>query len=192
MNKIIILLVVVSLSSLFAAEEWQVIAEKRNDVTFLSKTPLLNFKGKTSSIDGYLYWLGDEPFSGANELYFEVDLNSVTTGIGKRDRDMRNDVLETSKWPTTYFKGSITNVKSVHVGNSRYQVTSKGILFIHGVEKEMTIHAEISTDGSFMQVTSTFSVFLKDYNIEAPGLVAFIKVAEEIKLSLSFSLAKQQ
>lgn len=191
MKKYLVLSMLLSISSLFATEEWQVVAEKRNNVTFLSKTPLLDFEGKTSAIDGYLYWEGNEPFGGENELYFEVDLNSVSTGIGKRDRDMRDDVLETSKWPTTYFKGTITKARSLNEDNTRYQVTSTGTMFIHGVEKELTIEAEIAIDGSRMQVTSAFSVYLKDYNVEAPGLVAFIKVAEEIKLSLSFFLTKQ-
>jgi hypothetical protein len=41
-----------------------------------------------------------------------------------------------------------------------------------------------------MNVVCNFSVFLKDYEIEAPTLLAFIKVAQEIKLELDFQLEK--
>ena len=41
-----------------------------------------------------------------------------------------------------------------------------------------------------MNVICNFSVFLKDHEIEAPSLLAFIKVAEEIKLHLNFELKK--
>ncbi len=41
-----------------------------------------------------------------------------------------------------------------------------------------------------MTVSCDFSVFLKDYEIEAPSLLAFIKVADEIKLNLNFTLRK--
>jgi len=33
---------------------------------------------------------------------------------------------------------------------------------------------------------------LKDYNIEAPSLLAFIKVAQEIKLNLNFKLEQSR
>jgi len=150
---------------------------------------VLDFDGVTDRIDGYIYWEGDKIFSGKNELYFEVDLNTVKTGIGKRDRDMREDVLETDKWPKTYFKGTIVSASKTDSSNS-YNIIAKGKMFIHGVEKEMKIPAVIKLQNGTMNVQTRFSVFLKDYNIEAPSLLAFIKVAEEIKLSLNFYLQK--
>jgi len=54
----------------------------------------------------------------------------------------------------------------------------------------MKIPAIIKIQNGTMNVQTRFSAFLKDYNIEAPSLLAFIKVAEEIKLSLNFYLQK--
>lgn len=189
MKKIIILIFVLVINTFAHAEEWNVKRDAKNSVKFTSSTTVLDFDGVTDKIDGYIYWEGDKIFSGKNELYFEVDLNTVKTGIGKRDRDMREDVLETDKWPKTYFKGTIVSATKTDSSNT-YNIIAKGKMFIHGVEKEMEIPAVIKIQNGTMNVQTRFSVFLKDYNIEAPSLLAFIKVAEEIKLSLNFYLQK--
>jgi polyisoprenoid-binding protein YceI len=188
-NRFIFVLILLGFPFLVNAEEWHVKKSNENLVKFTSSTPVLDFDGITNKIDGYIYWEGDKIFSNNNEIYFEVDLNSVETGIGKRDRDMREDVLETDKWPKTSFRGNIIAVDT-NISSNLYTVTSKGDIFIHGHTKELVIKANISVDGDIMNVTCDFSVFLKDYKIEAPSLLAFIKVAEEIKLHLDFQLSK--
>ena len=171
------------------AEEWQIKKTQDNLVKFTSTTLVLDFEGLTDNIDGYLYWEGNEFFSEGNEIYFEVDLNSVKTGNGKRDRDMREDVLETHKWSKTSFKGTIISVQKSKENNS-YNLISKGFVFIHGVENEIKINATAIVANNKMNITTDFSVYLEDYKIEAPSLLAFIKVAEEIKLHLDFHLEK--
>lgn len=176
------------LPSFILSEEWHVKKSDKNLVKFTSSTPVLDFDGITSNIDGYIYWKGEKIFDKENEIYFEVDLNSIETGIGKRDRDMREDVLETDKWPKTSFRGTIVEVKNV--GENNFNVISEGKMFIHGHTKDIKVSANITIKDDIMSVTSDFSVFLKDYEIEAPSLLAFIKVAEEIKLHLEFQLEK--
>lgn len=182
------LITILFISSLIFGEEWYVKKSSDNLVKFSSSTPVLDFDGITSEIDGYIYWEGADLFGKNNELYFEVDLNSIETGIGKRDRDMREDVLEIDKWPKTSFRGSIVKVQSI--GSNIFEVVSKGLIFIHGHKKDLEIKAKIMIGDSTMNIKCDFSVFLKDYEIEAPSLLAFIKVADEIKLYLDFQLIK--
>ncbi len=188
--KSLILYLIFALPLLVYSEEWHVKKSDDNLVKFTSSTSLLDFDGITSNIDGYIYWEGDKIFGENNEIYFEVDLNSVETGIGKRDRDMREDVLETDKYPKTWFKGKIINLIEEGESANQYNVVSKGKIFLHGIEKEISINAKIFIENNKMNVVCNFSVFLKDHEIEAPSLLAFIKVAEEIKLHLNFNLEK--
>ena len=187
MKKIKLLILFLLINSSIFADEWHVIKDSNNLVRFTSSTIILDFDGTTNNIDGYIYWEGKEIFSGKNEIYFEVDLNTVKTGNGKRDRDMREDVLETEKWPITYFKGSFIKVEKKDNQNI-YSVKILGKMFVHGVEKEIEIPGEIKIEDGVMTVESKFSIYLNDYDIEAPSLLAFIKVAEEIKLKLNFKL----
>ena len=191
MRKIIFIINIFLLAGFLHGEEWQVKENSKNSVQFISSTTLLDFEGNTNKIDGYVYWEGDTIFEKNAELYFEVDLNSVETGNGKRDRDMREEVLETDKWRTTYFKGVITSFTKAESAE-KYNVATKGKIFIHGVEKELEIPGVITIVGGEMNIQANFSVFLEDFNIEAPSLLAFIKVAEEIKLNLNLYLSKSE
>ena len=188
-HKLLKLFLFIALVNITFADEWHVKKVESNIVKFTSTTTILDFDGTTSDIDGYIYWDGKEIFRGKNELYFEVDLNTVETGIGKRDRDMREDVLETDKWQTTYFKGSIIKAEKDESTNT-YKVKVLGKMFIHGIEKEIEIPGNIKIENGIMTVITNFSIYLKDYKIKAPSLLAFIKVAEEIKLHLKFQLEK--
>jgi len=167
--------------------EWQVNKEAENTVTFYSSTTLLDFSGTTSNIDGYIYWEGTDFFEGKNEFYFEVQPATFKTGLSKRDSDIREDVLETGKFPLSSFKGAIVNIERA---DSLYNITASGIFFLHGIEKKMDIQGTINVSKNSMLVKSTFSIFLKDFQIAAPSLLAFVKVAEEIKLQLDFRLIK--
>ena len=188
MNSIILILIL--FSTIITAEEWHVKKSENNLVKFISSTTVLDFEGVTDKIDGYIYWKGEEIFGLENEIYFEVDLNSVETGIGKRDRDMREDVLETDKWPKTSYRGKINKVEKMNDNNNQYKVSALGKMFLHGREKTIPIEALINMTNDEMTVNCDFSVMLKDYEIEAPSLLAFIKVADEIKLNLNFTLQK--
>lgn len=190
MKKKYIILILVLLPIYILAEEWHVKKTENNLVKFISSTPVLDFEGITDKIDGYIYWKGEELFGIENEIYFEVELNSVETGIGKRDRDMREDVLETDKWPKTYYRGKINKVEKIIGKDNHYKVTSIGPMFLHGHEIITPIEAMINIANDEMTINCDFSVMLKDYEIEAPSLLAFIKVADEIKLHLNFSLKK--
>lgn len=184
--KIIMLFFLIFLTSgkIFGGD-WQVDEKAKNSVTFYSSTSLLDFEGKTENIDGYMYWKGEKDFGEDTDLYFEIQLNTFDTGIGKRNRDMRDDILETKKYPYASFKGKIVNTE---IKDDVYKVIVKGEMFLHGIKKEMEIPSVITRKNGRMNIKANFSISLKEFNITAPSLIAFIKVADEIKLELDFNL----
>jgi len=86
--------------------EWHLNKSADNMVLFKSSTTVLDFEGTTNKVDGYLYWEGDSILSGKNEIFFEVRPIGFETGLGKRDKDMREDVLETDNFPVSSFTGT--------------------------------------------------------------------------------------
>lgn len=168
------------------AEDWHVDKNAANLVKFHSETTLLDFEGETDNIDGYAFWEDEKEFD-EGDVYFEVQLAAFTTGIGKRDRDMREDVLETDKFPFASFSGHFNTVS--RKGNT-YEVASNGEISIHGHKKKMQIHATVVIENNKMNLKSNFKILLKDFDIDAPELLAFIKVAQEIDLMLDFNMVK--
>ena len=182
----IIFLIFLFFGNIFGGD-WQVDKNSKNIIVFHSSTTLLDFEGSTENIDGYIYWEGEKVFGEKNELYFEIQLNTFDTGSGKRDRDMRNDVLHTKEYPLASFLGNFVKVQS---SDDLHSVVVKGEMNLHGKKKEMEIAGTLEMKNDKMNLKTHFSIFLKDYNIEAPSLAAFIKVAEEIKLELDFNLVE--
>lgn len=152
-------------------------------VKFISETPLEDFEGVTDKIDGYL--MGNpQNMTEKSEMYFEIQLNSIKTGIGLRDRHMRENYLHTDKYPITHFTGKITDAKKNSDG---WDVNVEGDIFIHGVKKKIQSKGELIKTKEGYRVKSNFVVALSDFKVEIPSLM-FQKINENIKIELDFYL----
>jgi polyisoprenoid-binding protein YceI len=162
--------------------EYQVDKEQENLVKFISDAPMEDFEGVTEKIDGYILWEGDDLLN-KSEMYFEVDLNSLDTGIGLRNRHMRENYLHTDQFPFTHFTGKLTKAEMVKEGE--YAVTAEGTMFIHGVEKLMTVEGKLLATEDGYRIKTKFISALTDHNIEVPQLM-FFKIDEDMQLELDY------
>lgn len=185
MKRLFLLLILLSSTTPLLASDWQVDAKAANRVVFHSKSTLIDFDGTSNAIDGYIYWDGNEPFSGKNKFYFEVQLETFVTGNGKRDRDMRNDVLQTAQFPMAKFSGSLADI--VKKGTI-WTANVSGVMNLHGKQKNIKMPATISIKNGLMHAQTAFSLSLQDFGIKAPQLIAFIKVADELTFNLDVYL----
>lgn len=187
-NKIIAALVSFCLLSFsLYATEHNVDKSQKNLVKFTSDARIESFDGTTDKIDGYMVWDGDDILS-KNQLYFEVDLRTLDTGIGLRNRHMREEYLETDKYPMTSFKGKI--IKADKASDGKLNVVAEGNMSIHGVTKPITIKGTLTpSQAGGYRVQSSFEVKLPDYNIPIPQLM-FLKISEVMKLNLDFFTKK--
>ncbi len=194
MRKIIILLAAVTIGvSSLTARELQVDKAAKNHVKFTSDAKIESFSGVTDRIDGYVIWSGndlkpDVSLAGS-KVYFEVELNGLDTGIGMRNRHMRENFLETDKYPYAHYTGEIVRVDTASGG--AFDITTSGKLFIHGKEQAVTLKVQVSPQGNEYLVHSSFEVKLPDYDIKVPTLM-FLKISETIGLELDFTLKDAQ
>ncbi len=180
-KKLFILLVSVGLIQLFAGE-YHVDKSGDNLVKFISDAPIEDFEGVTDQIDGYIYWKGDNLLD-ASQFYFEVDLNTLDTGIGLRNRHMRDNYLETERYPMAQYNGRL--VEAEKISDTVYEVKAEGKMFIHGVENQLTVNGKMIKKGDRYQITSAFDVKLSDYHIDIPSIM-FYKIDETMALELNF------
>lgn len=186
-NKINIILLIITTFFLFNKEsvfaiEYHVQKSESNEVKFISKAPIEDFEGVTSSIDGYLKTNKDDFSEG--EVYFEVDLRKLNSGIGLRDRHMRENYLHTDKYPYATFAGKI--YKSTKINENTIEVETNGKFKVHGIEKDTYIKATITT-GANPNVKTSFFASLPDHNIEVPSLM-FQKISDKMKVTVDFNL----
>jgi polyisoprenoid-binding protein YceI len=171
------------------AQEYHVDLEAENVVRFISEATIEDFEGVTDRIDGFVALgeggLAQDRIEGS-EFYLEVDLASIDTGIGLRDRHMRDNYLETDRFPFATFAGVFGSV--TEGGAGVYAVTGRGAMTIHGVSRETLIPCEVQSVGDGYRVRCAFQVLLSDHDIEIPK-VMFMKLANEIRLELDFAVA---
>ncbi len=176
------LILVVTMLGLLFAGEYQVDKQRENRVKFISDAPIEDFEGVTDQIDGYMFWEGGD-LTQSSQIYFEVNLNSLDTGIGLRNRHMRENYLETDRFPITWFKGHV--VRSEVTKDDTYRIQAQGNIFIHGIEKELNLEADMMVAGEGFQIHALFSVKLSDFNIEIPSIM-FYKIDETMELKVEF------
>ena len=172
-----------------AGQEFHVDPDADNEVRFTSQAPIEEVVGITDRIDGYVLLNGPRLEAGSategTQLYLEVDLASLDTGLGLRNRHMRSNYLEVEEFPYAFFNATIGRVETVAAG--MFRVTAQGVLNIHGVEREMDVPCDVSERGEGYRVRCTFNTRLSDFDIKIPRLM-FLKLANEVRLELDFTV----
>lgn len=168
---------------------------KKDVVSFTSKAPLETIVGRTGDITGYVTVDLDNVGEGAKGR-FEVDLASVKTGIALRDQHMREQYLETDKYPKAVFE--LTKV--VSTDNSKLldgkatQLMLEGNFSVHGVTKLIQIPATVTymkeseatksrLPGDLLHIEAAFTIMLSDYSIKRPQFV-ILKLDEAQKVTV--------
>ena len=169
--------------------EYQVNKTRSNVVKFISDAPIEQVEGITDQIDGYIVWQGDNPTENS-EFYFEVNLNAVDTGIGLRNRHMRDNYLETDKYRYAKYAGQVVEY---HIGSedSIFNVIADGKINIHGIEQPLIIEGVSEKSNDQYHFQCAFKVKLQDHDIKVPQLM-FMKISDTIQIELDFYLKKIQ
>jgi polyisoprenoid-binding protein YceI len=152
------------------AQTWIVVAgHDATEVVFKSKATLESFEGRTRAVTG---WINLE-LPGTISWHIEVDLADLDTGIGLRNRHMRENHLHTDEYPTAVFEGE-QNADSI-VGS---EMALFGSLTLHGVTVERTIEVHLTqlTDGD-LTASAEFGISLADHEIARPGFL-MMKLAD--------------
>lgn len=129
---------------------------------FTSEVPLHSFTGTTQNLTGQVN-LGD----GTVDFY--LDLTTLRTGIGKRDKDLRK-TLETDDYPFAEFFGKL--VTAVDPNSTDLQIVQvRGNFTIHGVTREIEVEGSVQITPVSLRVLAAWELNLEDYDIVPPSLV---------------------
>jgi len=156
-----------------------------DSVLFESTAKLEFIEGKTKAVEGY-FTFNPEKSTDSITGIIRVDLTTLKTGIDTRDQHMRDNYLETDKYPYAFFElVSIPDIPAVITAGKEYTVTGEGNFYIHEVYRKLhpSITFTVHEGGELVQIETSFSINLEDYDIERPKLV-FMKLAKTINVRL--------
>ncbi len=171
------------------ATEFDVRPGGETKVVFASRAAIESFEGKTNRMEGRLV-LDPSNLGDSVTVHLEVDLASLDTGIAKRNQHMRENHLETAKYPKAVFDGAAlrgpAGAKLEPGKPASFDV--EGTFTLHGVSRRLRIQAEVTYrpggGGGTLAFKTEFPVALADYNISRPQFL-FLKLADVQQVRVS-------
>lgn len=96
------------------------------------------------------------------------------------NKEIRELVLETAKYPEIVFKSS--GVKGKPTSSGQFEIQIEGDLTLHGVTRHIQIPATVTLSGRDLRARGEFSINRSDYNIKATSaLHGTIRVRDKLK-----------
>ncbi|HEY0323124.1 MAG TPA: YceI family protein [Pyrinomonadaceae bacterium] len=105
------------------------------------------------------------------------------------NRELREIVLETAKYPEIVFKS--TDVTGQLLAGGEYQAKIGGDLTLHGVTRHIVIPVTVTLSGSDLRARGEFTINRADYNVKATSAVHGL-VRVRGKLKFTFDIVAHQ
>ncbi|HEV2704395.1 MAG TPA: YceI family protein [Pyrinomonadaceae bacterium] len=120
-----------------------------------------------------------------------VETREVFTEQQKQiiNKEMREVVLETEKYPEIVFKS--TDIFATPISVGQYQARIEGDLTLHGVTRHISIPAVVTLEGRDLRARGEFSIKRSDYNVKTAS-VAHGTVRVRDKLKFIFDIVAHQ
>lgn len=175
------------------------IAGPKNMVTFTIEDAVETINGSTPKVTGTI--VADPANAAASSVEISAEMTAIDTGIDLRDHHIRDEFVETKKFPRATFRSvSVTLPSTPIAANQPADVTVSGDFTLHGVTKRITTPVRIvlipesditkSTrgPGDWLHATATFPLTLSDFGVKVPTSFASDRV--EVRMDV-FASAKR-
>jgi len=141
-----------------------------------------SFEAKTSAVTGELAVASgpQEPLKG--EL--SVDLQKLQTGIGLRDRHMKDSYLEVKRGD----EFAAAKLQDIKVDALEGKTSFRGVLMLHGERREVTGTATIKPNGDGYRVEANFPVRISEFEIPDPTYLG-VGVKDQVQVRVNFTVA---
>ena len=156
---------------------------------YITRNGMIQFNASTpletiSPINNYVSCILD---SESGKIAFQLKMISFKFDKALMEEHFNEKYVESEKYPKSTFVGEIINWNELNSSNEKQNVRSKGILTIHGVDKEIEVLGTIKFINNDIEITSEFSILVSDFDIKIPKLVRD-KISEEVRVTVEMSL----
>jgi polyisoprenoid-binding protein YceI len=139
------------------------------------------FEAKSQALSGEVAVGGES--AGTVKGALSVDLRTLKTGIGMRDRHMRDNYLEVANGPD-FEKATIENIQIEKLDG---KTTFNGTLVLHGERRPVTGSATLERRDGGYTVQAEFPVRVSEYKIPKPTYLG-VGVQDELKIKVALTV----
>jgi polyisoprenoid-binding protein YceI len=111
-----------------------------------------------------------------------VDAKSGATGNGMRDRKMHKEILESATYSEISFRPDRVDGTVAALGKSSVKV--HGIFSIHGVDREITVPAEVEMAPDRWNATLHFTIPYEKWGMKNPSTL-FLRVSDSVEIEVT-------
>jgi len=117
-----------------------------------------------------------------------VDISQLTSDSRRRDREIRSQWLESSRYPTAVFTPTaIDGLPGAYVDGRAIPVRIAGSLEVHGVTKPVLFAGTVTLSGQTLSGDATASVLMTDFGFDPPSLLGFLQAQNKVELEIQFT-----
>jgi len=167
------------------AHSWRI--ERGNVSALVPLKPGGAFQATTSALAGKLSLEGGSPAVLKGEI--AMDLATIDTGIGLRNKHLRENYLEVGKGPG-FDRAVLSDVHLTNVENADFEghTPFTATLLLHGVKGAVEGSADISREGAKRRVRAEFRLELTDFGVKAPEYLG-VGVASKLLVTVELTAA---
>jgi polyisoprenoid-binding protein YceI len=122
-----------------------------------------------------------DPASGKISGEIVVDAKSGESGSGMRDRKMHKEILESERYPDIAFRPD--KIEGPLASQGKSSVMVHGTFSIHGVDREITVPAEVEMSADHWTATVHFTVPYEKWGMKNPSTL-FLRVNDSVEIDL--------
>jgi polyisoprenoid-binding protein YceI len=170
-------------TTLLADSRTYTIAKGGNNVAeFHAEDTYDAFDGRTGDVSGTI--VADPANPSAASVQVAINMDTLDTGNGLRNKEMRERYLETNKFGTATFKSVSVSGPAPIAANQPADINVTGDLTIHGVTKRMTIPVRVVLlpEGR-VHATTSYKIRMPDFGINVPHNI-LVTVNDEVQVRL--------
>jgi polyisoprenoid-binding protein YceI len=174
MKKILIFSFFLTFLALVAGAEMQSFAISSVDslLTFDTSAQIHKVHGQTKQFSGTI--TGDPSDITSAKIHVKLDPKTFDTENEKRDKVMREKSLEVDQFPWIEFEStSVQAAEHTLDAGKPLDATIKGILKMHGFEKELEVPVKILLEKEKITAEGDLVILLDQYKIFRPKVLFF-------------------
>ena len=181
-QKLICMLLLIAPITFGQSKTYEVKAGEKSVAQFHAEDTYDVFDGVTNKVSGVI--VADPAKVEAATVNLVVNVHSLDTGVGLRNKEMRERYLQTPKFPDATFKSVSVAGASTIAPNAPADIKITGDFTLHGITKRLTIPVRVVLipDGR-IHATSQFNVHMPDFGIDVPKNV-LVTVNDEVPVRL--------
>jgi len=153
--------------------------------------PTIAIRGFT----GEAWFRPEAPEEASLRIEIDADSLEVATDVNAKDRQemdraMKEEVLETGRYPLIRFEGTAAQASQITAG--MYRIMLAGKLSLHGVEKELQFPCNITVGEDSMRANGEFSIRQSDYRIKLVSVAGgALKLKDDLKFTFDIAARRR-